>query len=166
MLPSQRGAADRNGTVPSIVPLKEAKMPMSNVTSKALPFAGILSVALGALSTWITLVPGKLTAKNTPFWPFVVAGLITLVVVFAIAKARKRQRRTTPPSFSWGLVIAIVAIAVILAGALGALSSLLVAGTLKMTAFWWSMIWGIAAGAAAGLGIAIVDRAIARAKTN
>ena len=142
---------------------------MSNLTSKALGFAGVISVFLGALSAWITLVPAKFGAKNAPFWPFVASALITLVVVFALAKARKprQPRSTTPLTFTWGVVIAIVAVTALVVSGISALSALLVAGTLKitLTAFWWSILWGIIAGGLAGLGMAIVNRAIARART-
>lgn len=142
----------------------------TNTASKVLNFAGIISVALGALSAWIALGPAKLTAKNTPFWPFVVAGLIALVVVFALAKARRKPRQprsTTPLTFTWGVVIAIVVVTALVVSGMSALSALLVAGTLKitLTAFWWSILWGIIAGGLAGLGMAIINRAIARART-
>lgn len=142
----------------------------TNTASKVLNFAGIISVALGALSAWIALGPAKLTAKNTPFWPFVASALITLVVVFALAKARKprQPRSTTPLTFTWGVVIAIVAVTALVVSGISALSALLVAGTLKitLTAFWWSAVWGVLAGIPAAVGLIVVDRAVARAKIN
>lgn len=144
-------------------------MPMSNIASKTLPFAGVISVVLGALSAWVTLVPARIGARNVPVWPFVASALITLVVVFALAKARKprQPRSTTPLTFTWGVVIAIVAVTALVVSGISALSALLVAGTLKitLTAFWWSILWGIIAGALAGLGMAVVNRAVVRART-
>ena len=88
----------------------------------------------------------------------------------ALAKARRKPRQprsTTPLTFTWGVVIAIVVVTALVVSGMSALSALLVAGTLKitLTAFWWSILWGIIAGGLAGLGMAIVNRAIARART-
>ncbi|MEO5949124.1 MAG: hypothetical protein ABIP74_01850 [Candidatus Saccharimonas sp.] len=114
------------------------------------PFVGLVIVALSVFATWIAMGPAKMDAKGALVASFLIAAVITLVVIVGsvIGVSTYHRPKRTLPRVSWESLAVVVGIVLIVVVALVAASSLFVVGEVKLTltlsANGSAILWGIA----------------------